>query len=367
MSNLRTKLTLLACLNVTLALGGASERASRQPEITESRLVNLTQTVTLHDIPAGTKNVRLWMPLPSDTAWQRVVDCQVVFAPAPAPGTWKIVKQAEGRGEFVFVEIDHPTDEKVSVVVQCKVHRDGVQFPLEGQNAAGEVQPALFADDLDKQAPLMEVDERIRAMADKICGDERDPARQAVLLMQGVAAATDHYSKDATKPKCGRGAAGDCLDQGGGCCTDLHSLFIALARARGIPARIQYGYRLLDAKAGAEYDPGYRCWVEFFISGAGWVPTDIVAADAVDASNPARWASLSATRVWLWEGRSFHLTPESKAGRIDTMICGWAEIDGKPVDPLPSPDGTIPSQLRRTVKFEVVENNRPDGAPKLPE
>lgn len=156
------------------------------------------------------------------------------------------------------------------------------------------------------------------------------------------------------------------MNNGGGCCTDLHSLFISMARARQVPSRMQYGYRLLDGKEGSEYNPGYRCWVEYFVPGAGWVPTDIVAADNADESNPYRWSSLSPYRVWLWEGRSFELTPEAAAGPIDTMTCGWAEIDGKPVNPLPFLDGS-PSNLTRTVSYKILTHNRPENSPKLPE
>ena len=367
-------MSLVHWIGAALAAAGVAAAANHHtiaPEIIETRTVNLTQTVTLREIPAGAKQVRLWVPIPSDGAWQRVVDCQVMSAPGmtsagiASPGSWKMVKQDQGRGQFVYAEINNPKSDSASVVVRCTVQREGVHFALDDFQPT-EIQSTLFEDDLDRKAPLMEVDQRIRDMADKACGEERDPARQAMLLLKTVAENEDHYSKDPSKPKCGRGSASDCLDHGGGCCSDMHSLFIALARARGIPARIQYGYRLLDAKAGASFDPGYRCWVEFFIPGAGWVPTDVVAADAAEEANPLRWASLSAARVWLWQGRSFNLTPTDKAGPIHTMICGWAEIDGQPVDPLPAADGT-PSRLGRTVQFEILKKDRPRAEVKLPE
>jgi transglutaminase-like putative cysteine protease len=352
----------LAISSLVVIAAPAAPVSVIEPQVIETRTVALTQTLTLRDIPAGAGNVRVWTPIPSDSAWQRVLDRKVVSA----PGAWRLVRQGEGRGDFVYVELDHPPAGEASIVVKCVVEREGVQFPLESAVVRDDIQPALFEADLDRDAPLMQVEPEIKAMADRACGDERDPARQAMLLMRVVADVADHYSKDPSKPKCGRGAAEDCLTQGGGCCTDLHSLFIALARARGIPARIQYGYRLLDAKAGPAYDPGYRCWIEFFVPGAGWVPTDIVAVDGAAEDVPAKWGALSATRVWLWQGRSFELTPAAQAGHIDTMICGWAEIDGKPVDVLPAADGT-PSKLTRSVQFEVLNTDRTAATPKIAE
>lgn len=331
--------------------------ACAAPRAVESRTIDLEQTVTLRDVPPSARQVRLWVPVPGDAPWQRVLDLSV----KQAPSGWKLVPQSDGRGRFIYAEAQGPFHGPVSVTVACRVVREAVVADLA--QATGPIDPALFAQDLDTRAPLMESDEKVARMAADACGTETDVARQALLLMQAVVAYADHYSKDASKPHCGRGSAQDCIEHGGGCCTDLHSLFVAMARSRGIPARIQYGYRVLDAKAGAEFDPGYRCWVEVFVPGSGWVPTDLVAADGAGAS---QFGSLSASRVWLWAGRSFDLQPNAAHGRVDTMICGWAEIDGQAVDPLPAADGS-PSKLTRSVRFKVVERTRNEGAPAIPE
>jgi len=358
---------------VNAASGSASPTQARassspstiQPRIVERRVIDLTQTVTFDRIPKGAGLVRLWVPIPGDAAYQRVLEQRVIEAPAG----WRIEPQADGRGAFLYAELRNPTESKTRVVVESVVERAGVLFNLvEGSSGrtASAIDRRFFAEALDTDAPLMVADARVRALADEACGNERDPAQQAVMLLRKVSEVADHYSKDATKPTCGRGAASDCMDHGGGCCTDLHSLFIAMARARGIPARMQYGFRALDSREGKEFDPGYRCWVEYFVPGLGWIPTDVVASDNAGESNPAQWGSLSAGRVWLWSGRSFELVPPSSAGPIHTMTAGWAEIDGKAVDPLPAADGT-PPQMTRTIQFKVLSRERDDAAPKLPE
>jgi hypothetical protein len=198
----------------------------------------------------------------------------------------------------------------------------------------------------------MSADMQMSDMAAKACKGEKDPRRKVIKLLDAVADAADHYSKDPTKPTCGRGSAEDCIANGGGCCTDLHSLFIALARAQGIPARMQFGYRLKADKEDTDYDPSYRCWVEFYLPGSGWVPTDIVVADAGERdARMASYGKLEARRVWLWQGRNLDLVPHQSGPAIQTMLCGWAEIDGVPVDVLPAADKT-PSKLKRTIRFQ---------------
>jgi len=150
------------------------------------------------------------------------------------------------------------------------------------------------------------------------------------------------------------GDAGSCLAHAGGTCTDMHSLFIALARARGIPARLQMGYRLREPNAGKEVDPGYRCWTEYFVPGYGWVPADIVEADDPHGLGRTRWFSgLTARRLWLNEGREFDLAGQTPAShRVNTMIIGYAEIDGVAARVLP--EGNKPAQLSRLVRYTEV-------------
>lgn len=321
----------------------AAQASSCALRIAETRVYRIRQTVTLADVPAGAHEVRMWVPVPADGAWQHVLDRRVVEAPAG----WRLEKQPKSQSQMVFAAT--PAQPKVSVVVETTVARQSPVFDLSA--TAGDMQPELFTEELRSDDPLMSVDPQIAEMAHKACAGETDTARKVVRLLDAVADSADHYSKDPSKPKCGRGCAQDCLAHGGGCCTDLHSLFIACARAEKIPARMQFGYRLNAAKENTEYDPSYRCWVEFYLPGSGWVPTDIVVADAGErAARMGSYGTLDARRVWLWEGRGLDLVPKQNAAPIETMSCGWAEIDGVPVDVLPAADGT-PSKLTRTITF----------------
>jgi hypothetical protein len=85
----------------------------------------------------------------------------------------------------------------------------------------------------------------------------------------------DYVIANMTYDKSGEGwGLGDaiyaCNDKKGNC-TDFHSLFIAIARSRGIPARFTIGFPLGAPTTGKI--PGYHCWAEFY-SGGQWVPVD---------------------------------------------------------------------------------------------
>ena len=332
---------LLALLAATysplpsLAAPSVSDAAPAGPHLAETRVYHIRQTVALNDVPPDAREVRLWVPVPADGAWQRVLDRRVI----EAPSGWTLEKQPKSDGEMIVARTK--AQGTVQVVVETTVMRQSPEFDLSGATQPGDFQSQLFAEELRKDAPLMSVDARVAELASKACASEKDPRRKVVKLLDAVADAADHYSKDASKPNCGRGAAEDCLTNGGGCCTDLHSLFIAAARAQGIPARLQFGYRLKADKEDTDYDPSYRCWVEYYVPNAGWVPTDIVVADAREpAARKDQYGTLDARRVWLWQGRGLELVPKQSGAPIETMLCGWAEIDGVPVDVLPGKDLT---------------------------
>jgi transglutaminase-like putative cysteine protease len=338
-----------------VAAAGAEGVRPLAPRVTSTTTYRLRQTVRLVDIAPDARTARLWVPIPSDTAWQRVLDVDVVDAPTG----WRLERQDDARGAMIFVAVDNPGTE-IAVTVEVLVERDAVATPMRGAEVDAAIEapidPVLFASSLRLDAPLMEATPEIMEMAAKATQGATTVRAKVARLLAAVADRADHYSKDPTKPVCGRGSAADCLTDGGGCCTNLHALFIAMARAQGIPARIQFGYRLTPANEGKpDVDPGYRCWVEAWIPGSGWTPTDIVVADGRPSSGErdAAFGTLDDRRVWLWEGRSHRLAPANESGVQHTMLVGLAEVDGRAVDPLPAADGT-PSKLRRSISFTVV-------------
>jgi transglutaminase-like putative cysteine protease len=315
------------------------------------RTYRVQQTAMLGAVPAGARLVKWWVAIPDDDRFQEVLDLTV----ASAPGEWRIVREPDHGNRFLYVESKAPAAGSLSVKVDFTLRRRSVHLDLDPARvgAIAAADRPLYADELRLDAPHMKVTPQIREMADEACGQETNILLQAQKLLGLVADTADHYSKDPTKPKCGVGDAEDCLSNGGGCCTDLHSLFIALARSRGIPARLQMGYRLKESNEGKDADPGYRCWVEYFAPGYGWVPADIVEADDPKGLGRTRWfTGLTERRLWLNEGREFDLAGRTATERVNTMIIGYAEIDGVPATVLPV--GDVPAQLSRTVRYDEV-------------
>ncbi len=317
------------------------------------------QNATLSDIPAGAKHVKFWISIPDNDRYQDVLDFNVVAV----PGKWSVVREPDRGNRFMLVEVDNPGTPTLTAKVAFTVRRQSVYTRIDPAQV-GPITDSLrtlYAEELRTDAPHMAVTPKIKKMADDACGAETNVATQAKILLGVVDDYANHYSIDPTKPKCGVGDAGDCMTNAGGCCTDMHSLFIALARARGIPTRLEMGYRVREANAGKEVDPGYRCWVEYFVPNYGWISADVVEADDPKGLGRERWfTGLTDRRIWLNEGREFNLAGRAVTShRVNTMIIGYAEIDGVEARVLPDDALALKAQLSRTVKYTEI---KPDAA-----
>ena len=344
-----------AVLFLALAAAALPLRLAAETAAPVTTTYHVEQNVTLSEIPAGAKTVKWWISIPNDDRYQEVLDFNVVSA----PGTWRTVTEPDHGNRFMLVEVAAPAAGSLTTKVEFLLRRRSVFTEIDPAKAGPitDSHRLLFVDEMRQDAPHMQASPRIVKMANTACGIETNIAVQARQLLDAVADYADHYSKDPTKPRCSVGDAGDCMTNAGGCCTDMHSLFIALARSRGIPARLQMGYRLREANAGKEVDPGYRCWAEYFVPNYGWVSADIVEADDPKGLGRTRWFSgLTERRLWLNEGREFDLAGRAVTGhRVNTMVIGYAEIDGVEARVLANDITKVPAQLARTVRYTEVK------------
>jgi hypothetical protein len=108
-------------------------------------------------------------------------------------------------------------------------------------------------------------DPTIVRMAAEAAGDESDPAKIALLLESYVRRAIRSVKFSQTFA-----TAADVARSGEGDCTEHAVLLAALARAKGIPARVAIG---LVYVGGATPGFGFHMWTEMFLGGV-WVPLD---------------------------------------------------------------------------------------------
>ncbi len=288
----------------------------------------VNHALTVKEIPAGTHRVRVWFWLPEDDDCQRVLDLNVTEAPAG----YQITRDATYGHRYLYAELTDSSATSARISTDLLIRRKSISIAPDAGAAAPltETHRVEFAEYLRRDVPNMVVDDRIVKLATEICGSETNEVKQARLLFDWVADHTHHYSKPGAPKSSGKGSVDYCLANQGGGCTDQHALFIALARARGIPTRLQFGTLLKVANEGKVMDPGYRCWVQYFVPNFGWVPMDISAADTNPTRRDFYFSGLDERRIRFSEGRNLDLTPRQDGPRLNLFISAYVEVDGKP-------------------------------------
>jgi transglutaminase-like putative cysteine protease len=154
----------------------------------------------------------------------------------------------------------------------------------------------------------------------------------------------EHMYRDPATIGCGKGDVCQLLKKPGGKCTDISSVYVALARAAGVPAREVFGVRL-GKKAEEDVTTWQHCWAEFFLPGYGWVPVDpadvrkAMLVEKLELSDAKTreyrdyfWGGIDAYRVKLSAGRDLVLNPPQAGAPLNTFGYPYAEVGGQAID-----------------------------------
>ncbi|HEY3309354.1 MAG TPA: transglutaminase domain-containing protein [Desulfuromonadaceae bacterium] len=154
----------------------------------------------------------------------------------------------------------------------------------------------------------------------------------------------DNTYRDPKTRGCGAGDVCLLLKNPGGKCADIHSVFVALARAAGVPAREVFGIRM-GKKEREDISTWQHCWAEFFLPGYGWVPVD--AADVRKAmltdnlkledskTKELRayfWGGIDPYRVKLGMGRDLTLNPPQPGKPVNYLMYPFGRVGEKTLD-----------------------------------
>lgn len=185
------------------------------------------------------------------------------------------------------------------------------------------------------------IDGEVKKLAEEITKGQTTVLGKARAIYDWTCA--NMYRDPATKG-CGKGDVCALLQKPGGKCTDISSVFIALCRAAGVPAREIFGIRL-GKKAVEEITTWQHCWAEFYLPGYGWVPVDpadvrkAMLVENLKLDEPKIvelknyfWGGIDPYRVKLAVGRDLVLNPPQAGAPLNTFGYPYAEVGGKTID-----------------------------------
>ncbi len=305
------------CLAVALALTPPAAAGAFDPWNEPARY-EVEYTADL-SVLADASSWRLWLPVPTQNAVQRLLDLEVS---APAP--YRVTRDALGN-RYVFVEGEGTP--AAALVVRFAVERlplrgfapaavasDGARDPQRFLRPARRIPlDGLIARLAEQESRGLESDaEKIRAFYDYV-----------VRIMR--------YGKDGEG--WGNGDAVWACTSRYGNCTDFHSLFIGMARSQGIPARFVMGFPIPSDEAEGSVS-GYHCWAEVYERGRGWLPLDASEAKKSGRAD-AYFGALPSDRIEFTLGRDLTLEPPQAGEPLNYAIYPYAEADGEPLPKVP--------------------------------
>ncbi len=301
------------------------------------------------DIKSDEKNflAKLWNPLPSNTAYQKV-------------------KFLNFKGNYDKFDINskNPYDAKTFYTYWKKSDKKKLfHIDMEVETAYRTVKLDLIKKASYENLPISKsaklylkptahipINGKIKEKANELTKNITDRFKKVEAIYDWVTKVT---FRDPSIIGCGIGNAGKMINSGyfGGKCTDISSLFVALLRAVGIPAREVFGIRLgksyfskalgkSDKNGFTDISTWQHCRAEYYIQGIGWIPSDpadITKLELVEnlKYNDAKVQELKQRYIHSWEmnwigfnhGRDFVLYPKPEQYPINMFGYPYGEVE----------------------------------------
>ena len=304
---------------------------------TVATAANRTGIVTLDvDLSAqdADKEAKLWIPYPVTDRHQKVSDIKV---------------SGDFASSGVYTDSTYGTPILYAQwPVTAKSRKLSFSFAVDRQEIRQTNLPttepawnrADYAEFL-KPTSLGPNDGEVKKLADSITKGKKTVLAKARAIYDWCCS---NMYRDPNTVGCGKGDVCALLQKPGGKCTDISSVYIALCRAAGVPAREVFSVRL-GKKAEEDITTYQHCWAEFFLPGYGWVtadPADVRKAMLVEKlelkdakAKEYReffWGGIDAYRVVLASGRDILLNPPQAGAPLNTFGYPYAEVGGKAID-----------------------------------
>lgn len=295
---------------------------------------------------------QLWIPLPQSTPYQYLTSnilwsgnySNAYISDTHIPTLFVEFNKVENpilEVNFNITTIERTTDFKE---VQTKFDKNAKIPP--------EIKPYLVATE------HIQIDGIVKTTAQEILKNAKaqnaDDCQKARAIFEWVAR---NMQRDESILGCGVGDAKAILESKKlyGKCTDISSVFVALCRSIGIPAREVFGIRLGQSRFSnamgsakdkiANITGGQHCRAEFYVRGYGWIPCDPGDVAKVKLSeklenDDSKIINLREYLFGSWEmcwlgyntARDFILTPTPAETPLNNFGYPYGEVEGNVLD-----------------------------------
>lgn len=261
----------------------------------------ITYSVTIKNTGFSPTDIRLYVPEPGE--WEAQKDLEIVKID-PAPKSQQADKKSGNTTAYWQLKGTPKKNTAETLTMQFNL----TAYETTTRIDPAQVQPYRTNTAEYKQYTAAEKfiesnDPKIIQLANQLAGTEKNPYLLAQKFYHHIID-TAHYKL------LGQGLNGAkyLLEKGNGECGDYSALFIALSRAKGIPARPVVGYWAISGNDQT------HVWAEFFLEGAGWIPVDATIGQKSAAKRAYYFGNMDNQRVILSKGYNSALVPAAPNG-----------------------------------------------------
>ena len=305
------------------------------------------------EAPEDNTDTKLWLPYPVSDEYQAISDIRI-------EGNQSfdgIYKDPSTGNMALYAEWTTPQKKLRRLDFSFKVSSIGERVGnLSGENYASAI-PEEVSGYLEG-TNFIPVEGVVKEISDKIVTSEDTITERARAVYDWV---VENTYRDPEIQGCGTGDVEVLLTRkAGGKCADISSVFVAIARASGVPAREVFGLRLgLGGLGISDITKGHHCWAEFYRPGSGWVPVDPADVRKAVLVNNLKIEDAGAFREYYFGtvdkmrvvlgrgGRGVSLAPKLRDGPLNYFMYPYAEVDGKALPWLAAQEG-----LKYSVSFK---------------
>ncbi len=326
-------LRLLSFILIALTVGSCNQLTAKKSSLSANRAgmesFKFSYQISVPDVPPGSKSIEVILPSPPSDDKQIIRNFRIS---SNLPDS-QYFDPEYGNNILLFNSTDSIPD-NIEITMTFDATRKQ-RAPLDSV-ATDNPNPAsnnTIPDSLEKYLlanTLVPIDGQIQREADSLMSEDLSPLEKAHILYNHLFE-TMKYDKSGVG--WGNGDALYACDVRRGNCTDIHSLFIGMARSQGIPARFRIGFPLPEELSIDKATiTGYHCWAEFYIADIGWIPVDISEAIKRPKLKEYYFGRLDPNRIGFTIGRDI-VTPTSFGEQsFNYLIYAQVFIDGVRVE-----------------------------------
>ncbi|MBX3443300.1 MAG: transglutaminase domain-containing protein [Planctomyces sp.] len=307
--------------------------------------VELVYAVTA---PAGTRELRVWIPVPQTGDGQEIRSAE--FETFPDDQAPAIESEPEFGNRFASFVFKRPLGAQV-IRTRIRATVQELRWNVDPEEVRlPETWPASFDVYRRHEPGAVATDERFQATLMRIVPDRGGSVTDFTRVLRWVDESLEYDHHDASL----RASAEHALERRRGHCSDYHSLCAAFGRLLGQPTRVAYGLNLFPKGSPS------HCKLEAFLPPYGWVSFDVsetqrlsrrieqdesMSAAEREALRRACFARLDSgfrENSWLAQtrGTNYELAPRASR-KVNVVRTLYAEADG---EPLPEPDPADPDE-----------------------